>query len=1004
MIDQAMPAELHRTIVLLRTIIEATPSPVYAKDREGRLLIANAAALELIGKPWAEVQNRTDREFLDDQAQGEAIMANDEQVMASGETYTVEEWVGAGNTAPRLFLSTKSPLRDETGAIIGIFGISVDITDRKKAEAAAIESEARSRRLNEALEQEIAKGRTDRERLDLALNASGIIGVWDGDLVEGLVYGDENFSRLYGVDPVETARGKPLGYYFDSMHPDDVAGARAERDRMLAGAEEYMHEHRIIRPDGSILWVLARGRLIRDRDRKPVRFVGASVDITERKWAETNQAFLIQLQDIMRGLTEPQAILDAAAAHLGAYLGANRIGFSHMQQDGETIVVVCGYTNGVPPVNGSFKLADFGDRNATLARQGLTLVYDDVLADPDRDTDIWNDTGTRALISVPLVRDGQYKGSFYVSYTTPRKWAAADISLIEDVAARLWDAAERGRAETKLRESEERVRLALESGGFGSWEYHVATGVTIRSRRHDQIYGYEEGIEDTHFQRFLDQVLPEDRPRLETGLRHTLETGTDWNGDYRIRHLDGSQRWIELHARRQTGKDGEVMRLVGTIADVTGRKAIEAAAAENARALAELNETLQEQVQHRTTALMAAEESLRQSQKMEAVGQLTGGIAHDFNNLLAAISGSLEFMELRIKQGCPAELDRYLDIAQAASKRAAALTHRLLAFSRRQTLDPKPTDMGCLITDMGDLIRRTVGPAVRVEVANDTANIWPTLVDPNQLENALLNLCINARDAMPDGGKITIETANKDFDEQMAHENDLPPGQYVLLCVSDTGTGMPAHVIERAFDPFFTTKPLGEGTGLGLSMVYGFVRQSGGQAKIDSEVGMGTRVYLYLPRFVGEPTNTETLPTSLNPHHAVNGETVLVVDDEPTIRMLVTEVLEELGYASHEASDGTAACKILEMNCRIDLLVTDVGLPGGMNGRQLAEAALRARPDLKILFITGYAENSLLSDGRLNPGMHIVTKPFSLEDLSQRIKEIMHPAALSDFQLQDTSQ
>jgi signal transduction histidine kinase len=463
--------------------------------------------------------------------------------------------------------------------------------------------------------------------------------------------------------------------------------------------------------------------------------------------------------------------------------------------------------------------------------------------------------------------------------------------------------------------------------------------------------------------------------------------------------VDGSQHWVELHARRQAGKNGQVVRLVGTIADVTDRKAIEAAATKNALALAELNETLQEQVQHRTAALMAAEESLRQSQKMEAVGQLTGGIAHDFNNLLAAITGSLELMELRVKQGRIKELDRYLDVAQSASKRAAALTHRLLAFSRRQTLDPKPTDIRSLVADMDDLIRRTVGPHVRVEVINDTHKVCSTLVDPNQLENALLNLCINARDAMPEGGKITIETENRGFDERMARNNDLQPGQYVLLSVSDTGTGMPPHVIERAFDPFFTTKPLGEGTGLGLSMVYGFVRQSGGQAKIYSEVGKGTRICLYLPQFSGEQTNVETLPKTPNPHRAVNGETVLVVDDEPNVRMLVAEVLEELGYASREADDGNAAWKILESKCRIDLLVTDVGLPGGMNGRQLADAALIARPELKILFITGYAENSLLGDGQLKPNMHIVTKPFSLETLSHRIKEIMHPSAMSDFQL-----
>ncbi len=405
-------------------------------------------------------------------------------------------------------------------------------------------------------------------------------------------------------------------------------------------------------------------------------------------------------------------------------------------------------------------------------------------------------------------------------------------------------------------------------------------------------------------------------------------------------------------------------------------------------AIMRLNETLEQQVAERTAELMAVEESLRQSQKMEAVGQLTGGLAHDFNNLLTGISGSLELVEARIAQGRFKELDRYLHVATGAAKRAAALTHRLLAFSRRQTLDPKPTDMNRLVADMDELVRRTVGPSITIEVVK-AAGLWPTLVDPNQLESALLNLCINARDAMPDGGRLTIETANRWLDIRAAKERDLSAGQYISLCVSDTGTGMPPDVIERAFDPFFTTKPIGEGTGLGLSMIYGFVRQSGGQAKIYSEIGKGTMVCLYLPRFLGELTDIEPMPEMTNEHRSSDGETVLVVDDEPSVRMLITEVLEELGYNALEAEDGQAGLKVLEGPRRIDLLITDVGLPGGMNGRQLADAALRTRPELKVLFITGYAENAVIGDGHLKSGMHILTKPFSLESLATRIKSII---------------
>jgi CheY-like chemotaxis protein len=292
------------------------------------------------------------------------------------------------------------------------------------------------------------------------------------------------------------------------------------------------------------------------------------------------------------------------------------------------------------------------------------------------------------------------------------------------------------------------------------------------------------------------------------------------------------------------------------------------------------------------------------------------------------------------------------------------------------------------LADLEDLIRRTVGPSIEVEVVG-ASGLWPTLVDPNQLENSVLNLCINARDAMPDGGKLTIETSNKWIDERASRSHDLPVGQYVSLCVTDTGTGMAADVIAKAFDPFFTTKPIGEGTGLGLSMVYGFARQSGGQVRIYSEVGEGTTMCLYLPRHTDETSVPEEIEGPSSVQAASEGEVVLVIDDEPTVRMLVAEVLADLGYAVIEAPDGPAGLKVLDSNARIDLLITDVGLPGGMNGRQVADAARVTRPDLKVLFITGYAENAVIGKSRLAEGMYVATKPFQMEMLAHRIREII---------------
>jgi len=385
--------------------------------------------------------------------------------------------------------------------------------------------------------------------------------------------------------------------------------------------------------------------------------------------------------------------------------------------------------------------------------------------------------------------------------------------------------------------------------------------------------------------------------------------------------------------------------------------------------------------------LVVAQEALRQSQKMEAIGQLTGGIAHDFNNLLGGIGGSLEMLQKRIAEGRLHGVQRFIDAAQTSTNRAAMLTQRLLAFSRRQKLDPKPTDVNRLVAGMADLIRRTIGPQIELEVVG-AGGLWPTLIDASQLESALLNLVINARDAMPGGGRITIETANKWLDQIAGGERELAPGQYISLCVTDTGTGMTPEVRSRAFDPFFTTKPIGQGTGLGLSMIHGFVRQSGGQVRIYSEIGMGTTMCLYLPRHTGD-VDTNDAPVAQNDVSTTHGETVLVIDDEEPIRMVVTMVLQDAGYRVLEAADGPAGLRILQSDARIDLLITDIGLPGGVNGRQVAEAARGMRPGLRILFATGYAENSVFGNGHLAVGMEVITKPFTMAALTSRVRAMI---------------
>ena len=540
------------------------------------------------------------------------------------------------------------------------------------------------------------------------------------------------------------------------------------------------------------------------------------------------------------------------------------------------------------------------------------------------------------------------------------------------VAVLFQDLTARKTSEIAMRHSEERFRVLTRVMPNQAW---TAAPNGDLDWFNDRVYDYSGtavgALDGTQWGTI---VHPDDIASSSARWVAALKSGDLYETEFRLRRADGEYRWHIARAVPIKDDTGRVLRWIGTNTDVHDQKTI--------------NETLEHRVEERTRQLMQAEEALRQAQKMEAVGQLTGGLAHDFNNLLAGISGSLELLAKRMAEGRTAGLERYLSGAQESARRAASLTQRLLAFSRRQTLDPRPLDINKLVSGMADLVRRSVGPTIELEVVH-AGGLWTTRIDGPQLENALLNLCINARDAMaPKGGRLTIETANKWLDERAARERDLPPGQYVSLCVTDTGSGMAQETIDRAFDPFFTTKPLGQGTGLGLSMVYGFARQSGGQVRIYSEVGVGTTMCLYFPRHFGEADERDTAQDAAAVERG-EGEIVLVVDDEVLLRMLMVDVLQDNGYRALEAVDGPSALKILESDARIDLLITDVGLPGGVNGRQVADAARRTRPDLKVMFITGYAENAVVGNGHLSPGMEILTKPFEIAAFGQKVRDMI---------------
>lgn len=799
-------------------------------------------------------------------------------------------------------------------------------------------------------------------RVTVVCDEEGFTGALESARYQ-LILSDYELPGFSGAHALEIARAvAPLTPF---IFVSGVIGEDNAVELLKRGATDYVSKGRLAR-----LPVVMERALKEAADREAKQAAEAKLRVAHEIFgaAESRRLALIELSDRIRDMDGICEIAYTASQMLGTRLQVDRAGYGLVDKAAETIEIERDWTApGVSSLAGTLRFRDYGSYIDDL-RQGTTVVFADAHEDPRTRANAaaLDGIGARAAVNMPLTERGGLVGLLYLNHGSARAWSRDELDFIGEVGERIRSAIARREAQLELqafaeslaREVEVRTRERDRTWELSQDLLGVANGQGYFESANpawEEVLGWSR--QELMAMPFRELVHPDDLAATEAELARLARGERTRGFENRYRAKDGSYRWLSWTAVPDGGLNYSAAR------DITEQK-------------------------ERAAELEAAREQLRQSQKLEAVGQLTGGLAHDFNNLLAAIGGSLELMRRRGLEGRQADLERYIGVAHGAVKRAAALTHRLLAFSRRQTLEPKSVNLNRLVSGMEDLLRRTMGPEIALETVA-AVGLWNVHADPSQLENALLNLCINARDAMPEGGTLVIETANRWIDARSAPGRDLPAGQYVSLTVSDNGVGMSAEVVARAFDPFFTTKPIGMGTGLGLSMIYGFAKQSGGQVRIYSEVGQGTSVSIYLPRHDHKEESTAEAEQVETAPRADRGDTVLVVDDEASLRMLIVEVMQGLGYATLEAGDGADALRILESNQRIDLLLTDVGLPGGMNGRQVADAARTLRAGLKVLFITGYAENAVLSHGHLAPGMHVMTKPFEMDALANRVKALI---------------
>lgn len=792
-----------------------------------------------------------------------------------------------------------------------------------------------------------------QERLDLTLSNSDIIGEWNWDVSSDRVFADQRFVEAFGIHDEQARHGLPLDTFVSAIHVDDQAAVKAAINQTLETGAPFRCEYRVHHIDGQLRDVIAHGHIAPQTPDGITRFPGVIFDITGRRTAERRarvmeERYLTLFDMIDAGYCIIEMIRDADGHPVDyTFLEVNP---AFVRQTG--IENALGRRmRDIAPTHEQYWFDIYGE----VERSQAAIQFESGAAALDR----WFE-----VHAFPV--DGAQSGRVAVLFS---------------------DKTRQKRIELALRESEDIFRSLSEAMLNLVWTADADGKLTWFNKRVLEFTGTVSSYLAEHGLRGF--IHPEDRARALYGWDASRARGQAFESEYRMQRADGEWRWHLVRAVPVPDEQGRITRWIGTNTDIEHAK-------RNEQALANLNATLEQRIEERTAELTNAQRALHQSQKMEILGQLTGGVAHDFNNLLQVINGNLQLLSKDVSHSERAE--RRLANALAGVRRGAKLASQLLAFGRRQALEPRVTNLGRLIGNMDDLLRGSIGEAIELE-AIVGGGLWNAEVDPAQLENAILNLAINARDAMDGAGKLTIEVGNAFLDQDYARQHeDVTPGQYVMVAVSDTGAGIAPDILDKVFDPFFSTKPEGQGTGLGLSMVYGFVKQTGGHVKIYTEHGHGTTVKIYLPRTMAD----EQREVIIDMGPVVGGsETILVVEDDEEVRATAVETLRDLGYRVLTARDAQSGLNVIESGLQIDVLFTDVVMPGPLKSRDMAKLAVGKLPDLTVLFTSGYTENSIVHGGKLDAGIELLSKPYTREALARRLRHLLANKAQRQQALRD---